>query len=395
MFGASFFSTSSWSVHRVGQQSLSAHCEGGAVRSHGSLCRFRRVRRSCELIGMGRMSVAAAVTLLLCASCSAYRAAPTSSRMRSRRPCLRVPVETPPPPPTPKSSHGGAAIEPKEWFGLPRETVAQPLGTLLAAQLVLFVGVGAVIPVLPLYGREIGLSSAVSGLVISAPAVALLLGARFAGEYADRARKPAMLIGMGAIVISDLGTAFSTTLYPLLLARLGLGAGRALSESGERGMLADLAARAPTLRGRALAAQSAVSALGIAIGAPLGGIAVDAYGPRAAFVCVSIAAALAMVAYTVLPETVGSAIHTGDGSCSSFASAAPSNATDDDASAAASADVTSTAASAAASDGRWLELLRDESWRGLALCEAGARFGFAAKLTSVPLLAADTLGGPS
>ena len=100
-------------------------------------------------------------------------------------------------------------------FGLPRDGVALPLGLLLAAQFVLFVGVGAVIPTLPLYGKAIGLSSAVNGIVISAPAVALLVGARAAGEYADRARKPAMIAGMALIAASDVGTAFATTLVPV------------------------------------------------------------------------------------------------------------------------------------------------------------------------------------
>ena len=57
---------------------------------------------------------------------------------------------------------------------------------------------------------------------------------------------------------------------PLILARLGLGAGRCISESGERGMLADIAGQVPSLRGRALGLQQAVYALGIAVGAPLG-----------------------------------------------------------------------------------------------------------------------------
>ena len=41
--------------------------------------------------------------------------------------------------------------------------------------------------------------------------------------YADAARKPAMMLGMGVIILSDMGTAFSTSLVPLALARLGLG----------------------------------------------------------------------------------------------------------------------------------------------------------------------------
>jgi len=41
----------------------------------------------------------------------------------------------------------------------------------------------------------------------------------------------------------------------------------------------------------------------------------------------------------------------------------------------------------------WATLLQDPRWRGLAVCEAGARFGFAAKVASVPVLAASVLPG--
>ena len=248
-------------------------------------------------------------------------------------------------------------------FGVQRKVV-QPLALLLAAQLVLFIGVGAVIPVLPLYGKEIGLSGALSGVVLSAPAVALLFGAQPAGRFADRARKPAMLWGMAVIALSDLGTAASVGLGPLVVARLGLGAGRSISESGERGMLADLMGRAPSLRGRALAAQQAVSALGIAIGAPLGGLVVDTYGARAAFLCVTAAATATFCVYWLLPETVPPA-----------------------------AKAAEDAAEPADRFARWREQLEDPRWRALALCEGGARFGLAAKIASIPVLAASVFSG--
>lgn len=120
-------------------------------------------------------------------------------------------------------------------FGVPKNTVAEPLGLLLFAQFVLFIGVGAVIPVMPLYGKAIGLSGATNGIILGAPALALLIGAQPAGRFADAARKRAMLVGMCIIAVSDLGTAFSTSLYPLVVSRLGLGLGRCISESGERG----------------------------------------------------------------------------------------------------------------------------------------------------------------
>ena len=51
--------------------------------------------------------------------------------------------------------------------------------------------------------------------------------------------------------------------------------------SRQRGMLTDLANEAPTLQGWALALQRSSVALGIAIGAPIGGLVVEEYGARA------------------------------------------------------------------------------------------------------------------
>ena len=135
--------------------------------------------------------------------------------------------------------------------------VLQPFSLLLLSQFILFLGVGAVIPTIPLYGQSIGLSAASNGIVISAPAVALLLISRIAGECSDEARKKAMMGGMLCIAISDVGTAYSNSLATLVLARLGLGLGRGYAEAGERGMLTDLANKTPQLRGRALALQQA------------------------------------------------------------------------------------------------------------------------------------------
>jgi MFS family permease len=248
------------------------------------------------------------------------------------------------------------------------DEVKGPLALLLLSQFVLFVGVGAIVPAIPLYGQSIGLSQASNGIVISAPAVALLLGAKYGGNVADVARKPAMMWGMAAIALFDIGTALSSTLPMLILARLGLGAGRCLAESGERGMLADLAGRVPSLRGRALAAQQAVIALGIAIGAPLGGIVIEEYGPRASFLCVSAGALVALLLYCFLPETV---VPQSQSSAGSFN--------------------TSTLPLVSNADGEWTALLSDRRWKGLAICQSGASFGFAAKVACIPLLATATL----
>jgi MFS family permease len=250
-----------------------------------------------------------------------------------------------------------------------KKNVSGPLTLLLISQFLLFIGVGAVIPSIPLYGKELGFSSAANGIVISAPAVALLLLSKVGGNFADQARKLAMIIGVAIIAVSNLGTALAPGLGTLLVARLGLGAGRCISESGERGLLADLANQVPALRGRALAAQQACVALGIAVGAPLGGIVVENYGPRAAFLCVTAAATVACILYFFLPETQQRAAEE-----------------DDD-------DNKSDSALSAPANADWGDLLSEKQWRGLALCQCGASFGFAAKIASIPILAAATLPG--
>ena len=239
--------------------------------------------------------------------------------------------------------------------------VQRTLATLIAAQVVLFIGVGAVIPVVAIYGREtLGLSASASGVVISAPALALLLGAKVSGAFADKARKPALIGGMLFIALSDAGTALASSLAPLVIARLGLGAGRCVSESAERGLLADLGNISPDIRGRAIAANQAGATAGIALGAPLGGLLSETYGPRACFLAVTGAALITAAIYTQLPETSTAARADNDEK----------------------------------GDGvDWLLLLEDGRWRGLTAAEICSRFGFAAKIASVPLLAAQVLPG--
>eukprot|EP00977_Amphora_coffeiformis_P021206 scaffold9027_cov174-Amphora_coffeaeformis.AAC.6 len=256
--------------------------------------------------------------------------------------------------------------------------VSGPLLLLLVSQFLLFIGVGAVIPAIPLYGKELGFSSASNGIVISAPAVALLLFSKVGGNFADRARKPAMMGGMALIAISDLGTALANNILMLLVARLGLGAGRCIAESGERGLLADLANEIPALRGRALGTQQAITALGISIGAILGGFVIERFGPRATFLCVTAAALVALVLYAFLPETVPQV----DGK-------------DSNSKVSSSSSLFSFQKSKEPLEYQldWADFLKQNKWRGLALAQSGTSVGFACKIACIPVLAASTLPG--
>ncbi len=116
-----------------------------------------------------------------------------------------------------------------------------------------------------------------------------------------------MMAGMALVALFNVLTSLSSALPSLLVARLGLRLGRGLAEAGERGMLADLAGRAPAPRGRALALQQAAVGLGVAIGAPVGGAVVEEFGPRSALLCVSGAVVAALGMYALLPETAATA----------------------------------------------------------------------------------------
>ncbi|KAL7447674.1 hypothetical protein ACHAXS_000057, partial [Conticribra weissflogii] len=179
--------------------------------------------------------------------------------------------------------------------------------SLLLSQFILFVGISAIIPTLPLYGRSLGLSSIANGVVIAAPALSLHLFSHLSGERADRTQKPAMMAGMALVALFDVLTSLLSALPSLLVVRLGLGLGRGLAKAGERGMLADLAGRAPAPRGWALALQRAAVGLGVAIGAPVGGEVVEEFGPRSALLCVSATAVAALGMYALLPETAAAA----------------------------------------------------------------------------------------
>ncbi|KAL3757214.1 hypothetical protein ACHAWU_003876 [Discostella pseudostelligera] len=280
------------------------------------------------------------------------------------------------------SDEVGAEIESESSDGTIPPQVLQSFSLLLLSQFILFLGVGAIVPILPIYGQSIGLSSTYNGVVISAPALALLFVSKFAGKFADTSgRKLAMMGGMAFIAIADVGTACSNSVLTLVCARLGVGIGRGYAEAGERGMLNDFANRVPSLRGRALAFQQASVALGIALGAPLGGLVVEVYGIRSTFLCVSAAAAVAVAIYSILPETKVtsdddemSEMKSRIGRKSKFSSAIPASRDD-------------------AAD--WKQLLTTSTWRSLALAQSGASFGFACKIAVVPILANEYLGGPT
>jgi MFS family permease len=150
----------------------------------------------------------------------------------------------------------------------------------------------ALVPLLPRYADEFGLSKGGSGLLVAAYAAGALIGALPGGIAASRfGPKRAVLAGLVLMAVASLGFGFAGDASTLGISRLAQGFGSALSWAGA---LAWLVAGTPRARrGEMLGTAIGSAVFGALLGPALGAFAV-AVGPRPAFIAVAgLAAALA------------------------------------------------------------------------------------------------------
>ncbi len=150
------------------------------------------------------------------------------------------------------------------------------------------VGLLMILPLMPFYARTLGASSLMVTLLIVSFTAAQLVSAPMWGRFSDRyGRRPALLVGLGAAAIAYVVFAFANSLWLLLLSRLVQGAG-----GGTVGVIQAYVADAtePKNRAKALGWLSAATNVGVALGPPLGSLALLAgrSGPglAAATLCV-------------------------------------------------------------------------------------------------------------
>ncbi|HYA00219.1 MAG TPA: MFS transporter [Candidatus Binatia bacterium] len=147
----------------------------------------------------------------------------------------------------------------------------EPAHRLLLAQLVMFTGVAALFPVVPLYVREHGGSSADVALFIAGPLVASTLVQVPAGHLVDRVGRRPMLIGSRiAFAALSFGLfADRGPLWLLALLRVGQGASSGAYLPALRAALADLTPVGQ--RGMRYAQLQACEMVGLLLGPAIGG----------------------------------------------------------------------------------------------------------------------------
>ena len=142
---------------------------------------------------------------------------------------------------------------------------------LIVTAFVDMVGLLMVIPLMPFFARELGAGSFMVTVMVVSFTAAQLLSAPLWGRFSDRyGRRPALLVGLGAAAIAYVVFAFSNTIWLLLLSRIVQGAG-----GGTVGVIQAYVADStePEHRAKALGWLSAATNLGVALGPPLGSLA--------------------------------------------------------------------------------------------------------------------------
>ena len=166
---------------------------------------------------------------------------------------------------------------------------------LLLAEFIVWLGFGALLPVLPLYFTEQGVDLALLGLVIAAWPAARLFGEPVFGYLADRtARVPLMVIGLIATGIFSFLPLIFTGPLAFVLLRAGSGLATAAYDPAARGYLTD--ATPPDRRGEAFGLYGAVQMGGLLLGPAIGALGALYFGGISfVFVFGAVAAFLAAI----------------------------------------------------------------------------------------------------
>ena len=180
---------------------------------------------------------------------------------------------------------------------------------LLVAEFIVWLGFGALLPVLPIYFTSHGVDLATLGLVIAAWPAARLVGEPAFGWLADRTRRVPMMV-------AGLLLAGGFTMLPLVLTgplafivlRAATGLATAIYDPAARGYLTD--ATPPERRGEAFGLYGAAQMGGLLLGPAIGAFGADRFGGIGfVFVFGGVAAILAAIPIALRSRETGSRSH--------------------------------------------------------------------------------------
>ena len=183
------------------------------------------------------------------------------------------------------------------------------IAPLLLAEFIVWLGFGALLPVLPLYFTSHGVDLTTLGLVIAAWPAARLVGEPIFGWLADRTpRVPLMVVGL---LLAGVFTMLPLTLTgPLafIILRAATGLATSIYDPAARGYLTD--ATRPERRGEAFGLYGAAQMGGLLLGPAIGAFGADRFGGIGfVFVFGGVAAILAAIPIALRARETASRTH--------------------------------------------------------------------------------------
>jgi MFS family permease len=153
----------------------------------------------------------------------------------------------------------------------------QGIFPLLAAEFIIWLGFGGLLPILPLWVTEHGVDLATMGVIVAAWPAARLVGEPAFGWLADRtARKPLMVGGLLALAVFTVLQVWLVTPLAFFLLRGLAGLATSAYDPAARGFLSD--STPPDRQGEAFGLYGSVAMGGLIFGPAVGGLIVAITG---------------------------------------------------------------------------------------------------------------------
>lgn len=173
------------------------------------------------------------------------------------------------------------------------------LATLFLAVFIALLGLGIVIPLLPVYADNLGASGIMIGLMVAGFSISRGILQPFVGGMSDRHGRKRFLV-TGLLIYTVVGFSFTlaTSVEHLILIRTIHGVGSAMIVPIAMSYVASLAPKGE--EGRYMGSLNMALFSGIGFGPIIGGVFRDSLGFDAAFYAMSAASALSMVLVVIL-----------------------------------------------------------------------------------------------
>ncbi len=174
-------------------------------------------------------------------------------------------------------------------------------GTLFFSIFAAVTGVGIVVPLLPIYARDLGASGVYIGLIFGSFSFSRTFFLPYFGRQSDlKGRKPFIVPGFFAYALISMAFVYSTTVNSLIVVRFFHGIASAMLMPVIQAYIGDITP--PGREGITMGLFNMSMFLGLSLGPLLGGIIKDHVGLQASFLCMGILALIGFcLSFRLLP----------------------------------------------------------------------------------------------